>query len=142
MILSMTRARAKGESSIKKNCWRFSTSIAVSDATRSEEHTSELQSRQYLVCRLLLLNDKHTHDIYTLSLHDALPISHEIIYRQKQGFDVPIKHWFNNEMKRMIDDTLNDSRTRQRGIFNQKELLAVLDEHRSERRDKIGRAHV
>src|SRR3712207_7091609 len=25
-----------------------------SDADRSEEHTSELQSRQYLVCRLLL----------------------------------------------------------------------------------------
>src|SRR3712207_8063952 len=25
-----------------------------SDARRSEEHTSELQSRQYLVCRLLL----------------------------------------------------------------------------------------
>src|SRR5438445_4758397 len=27
---------------------------AVLDFTRSEEHTSELQSRQYLVCRLLL----------------------------------------------------------------------------------------
>src|SRR3712207_7853188 len=26
---------------------------------RSEEHTSELQSRQYLVCRLLLENKKH-----------------------------------------------------------------------------------
>src|SRR3712207_8265700 len=26
----------------------------VHDAARSEEHTSELQSRQYLVCRLLL----------------------------------------------------------------------------------------
>src|SRR3712207_7755971 len=26
----------------------------VSDGRRSEEHTSELQSRQYLVCRLLL----------------------------------------------------------------------------------------
>src|SRR5258707_11607796 len=26
----------------------------VQDHTRSEEHTSELQSRQYLVCRLLL----------------------------------------------------------------------------------------
>src|SRR3712207_8371134 len=26
--------------------------------TRSEEHTSELQSRQYLVCRLLLENKK------------------------------------------------------------------------------------
>src|SRR3712207_7635520 len=27
--------------------------------TRSEEHTSELQSRQYLVCRLLLEKKKH-----------------------------------------------------------------------------------
>src|SRR3712207_7410185 len=30
-------------------------------ATRSEEHTSELQSRQYLVCRLLLEKKKHIH---------------------------------------------------------------------------------
>src|SRR3712207_7396258 len=29
------------------------------DRTRSEEHTSELQSRQYLVCRLLLEKKKH-----------------------------------------------------------------------------------
>src|SRR3712207_8825617 len=28
---------------------------------RSEEHTSELQSRQYLVCRLLLEKQNHTH---------------------------------------------------------------------------------
>src|SRR3712207_7098081 len=28
---------------------------------RSEEHTSELQSRQYLVCRLLLEKKKKTH---------------------------------------------------------------------------------
>src|SRR3712207_8475939 len=32
-------------------------------ATRSEEHTSELQSRQYLVCRLLLEKNK-------LEIHD------------------------------------------------------------------------
>src|SRR5215813_10475958 len=74
---------------------------------RSEEHTSELQSRPHLVCRLLLeknitagrhvaavvpygavsgvlggatppefffFNDTATTEIYTLSLHDALPI--------------------------------------------------------------------
>src|SRR3712207_8845233 len=29
---------------------------------RSEEHTSELQSRQYLVCRLLLEKKKNQHD--------------------------------------------------------------------------------
>src|SRR3712207_6902606 len=32
----------------------------VAGAARSEEHTSELQSRQYLVCRLLLEKKKHT----------------------------------------------------------------------------------
>src|SRR3712207_7984202 len=38
---------------------------------RSEEHTSELQSRQYLVCRLLLEKKKKTkrHHTFTLSLH-------------------------------------------------------------------------
>src|SRR3712207_7356860 len=34
---------------------------------RSEEHTSELQSRQYLVCRLLLEKKKKTADIQYLS---------------------------------------------------------------------------
>src|SRR3712207_7111958 len=35
---------------------------AVGDLeVRSEEHTSELQSRQYLVCRLLLEKKKTTH---------------------------------------------------------------------------------
>src|SRR3712207_8858463 len=34
----------------------------VADHPRSEEHTSELQSRQYLVCRLLLeKKKKHVH---------------------------------------------------------------------------------
>src|SRR3712207_7414197 len=32
--------------------------IQVVDGSRSEEHTSELQSRQYLVCRLLLEKKK------------------------------------------------------------------------------------
>src|SRR3712207_8931366 len=38
------------------------------DVRRSEEHTSELQSRQYLVCRLLLEKKKNT---YFLTSVDA-----------------------------------------------------------------------
>src|SRR3712207_8923013 len=34
--------------------------ITLAPAVRSEEHTSELQSRQYLVCRLLLDTTTHT----------------------------------------------------------------------------------
>src|SRR3712207_8834223 len=37
---------------------RFSVACGL---RRSEEHTSELQSRQYLVCRLLLEKKKRTH---------------------------------------------------------------------------------
>src|SRR5258707_5581849 len=36
----------------------FNALVIVDDAGRSEEHTSELQSRQYLVCRLLLEKKK------------------------------------------------------------------------------------
>src|SRR3712207_6904890 len=35
-----------------------SPSAQLADEVRSEEHTSELQSRQYLVCRLLLEKKK------------------------------------------------------------------------------------
>src|SRR3712207_8129704 len=35
---------------------------------RSEEHTSELQSRQYLVCRLLLEKKKQSYHVIALSL--------------------------------------------------------------------------
>src|SRR3712207_8033990 len=34
------------------------TRVTQQTTTRSEEHTSELQSRQYLVCRLLLEKNK------------------------------------------------------------------------------------
>src|SRR3989442_1156501 len=74
----------------------------LAQSHRSEEHTSELQSRPHIVCRLLLekktskeakmgkfmrhtlgaifniilffFNDTAPTEIYTLSLHDALPI--------------------------------------------------------------------
>src|SRR3712207_7121715 len=39
-----------------------------SRADRSEEHTSELQSRQYLVCRLLLEKKNKTHPTTPLNI--------------------------------------------------------------------------
>src|SRR3712207_7473319 len=44
-------------------------SVESPPSSRSEEHTSELQSRQYLVCRLLL-EKKKTNTAYHLS-HQA-----------------------------------------------------------------------
>src|SRR5258707_10170789 len=37
----------------------------LANLIRSEEHTSELQSRQYLVCRLLLEKKKNTSELHS-----------------------------------------------------------------------------
>src|ERR1043166_3194898 len=47
----------------------------VPRAARSEEHTSELQSRFGISYAVFFLNDTATPEIYPLPLHDALPIS-------------------------------------------------------------------
>src|SRR3712207_7393648 len=44
---------------------RFRSLLKVGSLRRSEEHTSELQSRQYLVCRLLLEKKKNKSIRYT-----------------------------------------------------------------------------
>src|SRR2546425_3690343 len=52
------------------------SSARISDglhASRSEEHTSELQSLAYLVCRLLLEKKKHTAQESTCSHRDPRP---------------------------------------------------------------------
>src|ERR1051326_6917153 len=43
---------------------------------RSEEHTSELQAHSFISYAVFFFNDTATTEIYTLSLHDALPICH------------------------------------------------------------------
>src|ERR1043166_1879253 len=55
---------------------------AVSSRQRSEEDTSEIQSRFGIYYARLFFNDTPTTEIYTLSLHDALPISAGDLHQQ------------------------------------------------------------
>src|SRR3712207_7920773 len=50
------------------NAGDYFTTYIGRQPVRSEEHTSELQSRQYLVCRLLLEKKKKKKQTYTLQL--------------------------------------------------------------------------
>src|SRR5258707_7326695 len=55
----VTRARAKSAFEYRSQaCLLGLPLLHIRRPTRSEEHTSELQSRQYLVCRLLLEKKK------------------------------------------------------------------------------------
>src|SRR3712207_7110067 len=53
--------------------WDPFTFAILTEVARSEEHTSELQSRQYLVCRLLLEKKKKKHTNYTPTICRAMP---------------------------------------------------------------------
>src|ERR1035437_87151 len=56
--------------------WKDQRTVGVS-ISRSEEHTSELQSRQYLVCRLLLEKKKtHTNNANTTRALDRRQSHH------------------------------------------------------------------
>src|SRR5438874_441627 len=66
-------ARGQGRSPPRDQHLPLLRGRGLAHAGRSEEHTSELQSRRDLVCRLLL--DPASTEIFPLSLHDALPIS-------------------------------------------------------------------
>src|SRR5947209_12318411 len=62
-------AREIGAGALERDAPRFEDVRAVGEGesvrdVRSEEHTSELQSRQYLVCRLLLEKKKETENAY------------------------------------------------------------------------------
>src|SRR5205823_11219230 len=54
-----------GEWRTMRCCWRAGSRV---DITRSEEHTSELQSLAYLVCRLLLEKKKKKNPLTTTTL--------------------------------------------------------------------------
>jgi asparagine synthase (glutamine-hydrolysing) len=50
----------------------------------------------------------------------------ELITRRKQGFEIPLHRWFNNELKPMLtDDLLNDDFIREQGLFSQDEVKRI-----------------
>lgn len=69
-------------------------------------------------------------------LAERLDVPSEVIYRPKQGFGIPLVHWFRNELKSMLSEVLTDPRTVQRGYFNSKVVCNLLAEHSDGRRDQ------
>src|SRR5947209_13356249 len=64
---TLFRSGSSPASAAWRTCWSYST-MRNWRTSRSEEHTSELQSRQYLVCRLLLEKKKKQNNCSHLSL--------------------------------------------------------------------------
>jgi asparagine synthase (glutamine-hydrolysing) len=59
----------------------------------------------------------------------------EILYREKQGFGVPIGEWINTRLKDRIVGDLSDRRAIERGYFDTTYIKGLIDEHTTGRRD-------
>ncbi|HZR41868.1 MAG TPA: asparagine synthase (glutamine-hydrolyzing) [Ktedonobacteraceae bacterium] len=60
---------------------------------------------------------------------DLLPA--EILARKKQGFAIPMKHWFRGELTGYAHNMLESSRAKERGIFNPQFISNLLKAHES-----------
>jgi asparagine synthase (glutamine-hydrolysing) len=68
-------------------------------------------------------------------LAERLGIPKHVIYRRKQGFSMPLVHWFRQSPSPALLEMLNEARTIDRGYFSPKGLRQRLSEHRAGRRD-------
>ena len=58
-----------------------------------------------------------------------------ILYRPKQGFNVPLKLWMRAELREFVRDSLASSRFAARGLYRREGVEALLDGHFSGRVD-------
>lgn len=68
---------------------------------------------------------------------DLLPES--ITRRPKMGFGVPLDHWFRNELRDLVSDTLLSQKSLSRGYFQPETVRRLVEEHVSSQWDHSAR---
>ncbi|MCS0590987.1 XrtA/PEP-CTERM system amidotransferase [Massilia norwichensis] len=71
--------------------------------------------------------------IFKKSMERYLP--HDILYRKKQGFAVPLAAWFRGPLRQRVRDALLGPILAGTGIFNTDFLIEIVEMHESGRRD-------
>lgn len=81
----------------------------------------------------LKMNGNETKYIFKKAMAGLIP--REILYREKQGFGVPIGEWIKNRLATRIIGDLRSESIAKRGIFNRSAIERLIDEHARGRRD-------
>jgi asparagine synthase (glutamine-hydrolysing) len=69
-----------------------------------------------------------------LKLAERIGVPREALYRRKQGFALPLKHWMRHELKDILM-VLIEPRTLQRGYFEPAAMHKLMNDHWNTRRD-------
>jgi asparagine synthase (glutamine-hydrolysing) len=62
-------------------------------------------------------------------------LPHEILYRKKMGFAVPLASWFRGPLKEKVRNNLLSREMLDSGLFNQRYLETLVNHHQSGVRD-------
>jgi asparagine synthase (glutamine-hydrolysing) len=108
-------------------------SMAASLEARAPLLDHELIELVQTIPAELKLKGLETKYIFKKAMEGIVP--NEILYREKQGFGVPINEWINSELKDRIREDLSAKKTVERGYFDQTHIASLLDEHARGRRD-------
>lgn len=65
--------------------------------------------------------------IFKKTMERLLP--RENIYRKKEGFSIPIKHWLRTELKELMLDYLSEKRIKDSGFFNYRVIEDMVGRH-------------
>jgi asparagine synthase (glutamine-hydrolysing) len=79
------------------------------------------------------LHKREGKDCLKKALKPLLP--HDVMYRDKMGFAVPIARWFREELAEDIRQVVTGTRLRDCGIFDVSYLSQILRQHQSGARD-------
>lgn len=79
----------------------------------------------------LKLNNGEGKYLFKRALEPYLP--HEILYRPKRGFAVPLAAWFRGPLRTRLREALASPVLADSGIFDMKEVASLVDEHQSGR---------
>lgn len=59
----------------------------------------------------------------------ARHVPRECVYRPKQGFSIPMKHWLKSEFRPLLKDLLDEGRLAKEGIFRPGTVARLKTEH-------------
>ena len=106
-------------------------SMATSLETRVPILDHKIVEFAYSLPGHLKLNGLSTKWLFKKTMERLLPPQN--IYRKKEGFSIPIKHWLRTDLKDLLCDYLNGQRIRKAGLFQFEFIEKMIDQHLKQR---------
>ncbi len=108
-------------------------SMSVSLESRNPILDYRLAELAFSIPSFLKIKNSSTKYIFKKAISDLVPPS--VLSKKKQGFGVPLKFWFKDDLQEYVSQVLLDRLTLQRGYFKAEIIKKILKWHKEGHRD-------